>query len=99
MYFVDYILSFLLGIEDEEKKKYISYGDREDALIVIVPSGFFAPGNYLSVKSMPKEPLNEIDGIPLLFGTDEITQKNGKKYIFADIIASSVYFMLLSINK
>ncbi len=80
----DYILTFLCGAE----ARFVSYGDDPAAKIVIEPSGFF------DAPRMPELPLSEIDGIPLLFGTPEITERNGQLRLKADIAASA--FFLLS---
>lgn len=91
---VDYIIEFLLGEENKEANNYISYGETDNAKIVIVPSGFFDDTHYLLKESLPSEPLKTIDGIPFLYGEDKTEYKNGKIYIYADVVASS--FFLLS---
>ncbi len=80
----DYILTLFCG----GGAHFVSYGEDPAAKIVIEPSGFF------DVPRMPELPLSETDGIPLLFGTPEITEVNGQLRLKVDLVASA--FFLLS---
>lgn len=90
---VNYIITFLTGIEDSSGK--ISYSKEPDlnVPITIINSGFFDEGIYLTESSMPSLPLANWKGIPLLFGDDKEVDLQGHFVIYADIIASS-YFLL-----
>lgn len=90
---IDYIIRFLLRDEKGQYNKYISYGYKEEALIVIIPSDFFESSVYLTGKSFPSLPLTELRGIPVLFGKGKTLEENGKIIIYADIIAST-YFLI-----
>lgn len=92
---IDYIIQFL--IRDEHNAHHVGYCNDKTQWskykVVIVPSNFFDDGIYGSPQSMPSLPLQEIEGIPLLFGTPKI-EKLGNTFIcHADLIAST-YFLL-----
>ncbi len=61
--------------------------------LVILPSTFFNEQVYGTPASMPSLPLQEIEGVPLLFGTSKIEWHNTTLVVHADIIASA-YFLL-----
>lgn len=65
--------------------------------LVIYPSGFFDFDNYGHPHSMPTLPLEEWNGIPLLFGSsrEETIEGNGypTKIIYADIVASTFFLI------
>ncbi|WP_138261923.1 polysaccharide deacetylase family protein [[Clostridium] hylemonae] len=89
---IDYIIKFLLGPQNEKFSQYISYGG-DKGRVVIKKSGFFMPEIYMTENSLPKFPLKEIKGLPILFGDDTIEKKENKIILGADIIASS-FFMI-----
>jgi len=96
---LDYTLKVLLGegYDSVLLRKYIAYSDaasaRENgARLCIVPSGFFAE-HYGKAESLPKLPLQEIEGVPLLYGSPRIRREGKQLIIHADIIASA-YFLL-----
>lgn len=60
--------------------------------IHIIRSGFFDDG-YGTPGSLPKLPLAEIEGVPLLFGKPLVERKGNRLIVHADIIASA-YFLL-----
>lgn len=90
---IDYIILFLLGEENKGLFQYISYGKQKDARVIIKKSEFFDDSVLYTDRSRPKEKLPNLDGIPVLFGTDEIRFENDKVYIGADLIASTFYFI------
>lgn len=93
-----YIIRFLLGDDiSEEVVAAIGYTDNPKHYgrysIIIVPSGFFNDHIYGTPASLPKLPLQEIEGTPLLFGTPEVKQSGDTLFIYADIIAGT-YFLI-----
>lgn len=90
---VNYIITFLTG--SKESTEIISYSKKPDLTvpITIIDSGFFDEDNYLTEKSMPVLPLENWNGIPILFGKDKEEIIQGHYVVYADIIASS-YFLL-----
>lgn len=96
---VIYALTTLLGggALDDSLLRRIVYQSPQgslpaSAVLCIVPSGFFGEG-YGTPASMPALPLKEVEGVPLLYGTPEISRQGGCVVVRADIIASA-YFML-----
>ncbi len=103
-HFVDqrwqYALSILLGMDGRELPvyaKYFHYGDVQEAStsarIVIKPSTFFHQDVHGTASSLPQLPLNEIMGVPLLFGTPEVMRQGDRIVTNADMLASA-YFLL-----
>lgn len=90
---VDYILRFML--RDEDLIQYVSYGETNEnrVKICIVPDNHFWT-NYGKSNSIPELPLKKWHGTDILFGDAREEKKNGKVYIYADVVASS--FFLLS---
>ena len=88
---VKYIISFLLGEQNSYLVNQIEYTNNSKAKIVIVPSRFFDDDVYMTQASMPQMPLDEIDGVPLLFGNKQIVWDNQRLVISADIIASTFF--------
>ena len=88
-----YILSVLL--RDTSYIDIISYSDNVDLQtpVTIIPSEFFKVNFYATEKSIPTFPLQEWEGIPLLYGYPEVKLQNGRLIIYADIIASSFFLM------
>lgn len=95
---LDYTLQVLLGDESiGALRKYISYSESEPRTentvrLYIIPSGFFGE-DYGKTSSLPALPLEEIEGTPLLYGTNQIRREGGRLIIHADIIAST-YFLV-----
>ena len=95
---ISYIIRFLLGEAYADSfSKWIGYTSNPQEFskyrIVIIPSPFFNPDVYGTALSMPQLPLNEIEGIPLLFGSPQTEWRENTCITHADIIASS-YFLL-----
>lgn len=90
---VQYIFSILLG-EGEWKDK-IAYSREADtkALVTIQASDFFEEDIYLTEKSIPKLPLAQWHGIPLLFGEPKEEMIDGRMILHGDLIASSFFLM------
>jgi hypothetical protein len=92
---IDYIIQFL--IRDEHNAHHVGYCNDKTQWskykVVIVPSNFFDDDIYGTQKSMPSLPLQEIEGIPLLFGTPKIEKFKNTIICHADLIAST-YFLI-----
>ncbi len=94
----NYIIEFLLNVESpKEYAKKIGYTSDsslfENYDVVIIPSDFFSENVYGTQKSVPKLPLQNFKGIPLLFGEPRIEKIENKVVCYADIVASSFYFI------
>lgn len=92
---IDYIIQFL--IRDEHKAHHVGYCSDKTQWskykVVIVPSNFFNDIIYGTPQSMPSLPLQEIEGIPFLYGTPLIEKIDNTIICHADIIAST-YFLI-----
>ena len=92
---IDYIIQFL--IRDEHNAHHVGYCNDKTQWskykVVIVPSNFFDDDIYGTQKSMPSLALQEIEGIPLLFGTPKIEKFENTIICHADLIAST-YFLI-----
>lgn len=91
---VSYIMRFILDYNEENVISFVSYGADSSAKLVIEPSGFFDDGIYLTERSLPSLPLQEWDGVPILFGEPKVWEERGQIHIGADLVASA--FFLLS---
>lgn len=95
---VQYITRFLLG-DDVSRNLVKTIGYTADPStfhqynVVIIPSGFFTETVYGHTSSIPSLPLQEIEGIPLLFGTPQTKVIGATLVVHADIIAST-YFLI-----
>ncbi len=95
---IQYIIQFLAG-DDVSKAITSRIGYTSDKYafekyhIIIVPSGFFGNEVYGKPGSMPVLPLQEIENIPILFGSGQIEFINESMVIHADLIAST-YFLI-----
>ena len=85
-----------------EAMAHVVYGPSPSARpmpeVVIVPCGFFDEGVYGSPTSLPRLPLDRIEGIPVLFGSPEVERRAGpggfpRLIVHADLVASA-YFLL-----
>lgn len=95
---ISYIIKFLIGGENPgELLSLVGYTSDINKIsnyrVVIVPSHFFSDGVYGTDASLPALPLDEIEGIPLLFGSPKIEWVNDVLVVYADIVASA-YFLL-----
>lgn len=94
---IAYIITFLLGEENKKFCKDIGYTDDEKLFsqykIVIKPAAFFQENVYDKESSLPSLPLQEIEDIPLLFGSPTIEIQNNTIITNADIIASSFFLI------
>lgn len=95
---INYMIRFLIGEEHEPGlSRYVGYTDDTfryaDYKVVIKPSGFFNAGVYGTDRSMPKLPLAELQGVPILFGEPVLEWVEKTLVVHADIIASA-YFLL-----
>lgn len=91
---LQYLTAFLLGEGNESLSSLISYGDDSVAPLVVEPSGFFSEGVYLTEKSLPALPLQELEGVPVLFGSPTLRKEGKRLFLGADLFASA--FFLLS---
>ena len=95
---ISYITKFLIGGEKADVlASLVGYTSDPNKFsryrVVIIPSPFFRDEVYGTAESMPKLPLEEIEGIPLLFGSPKIEWQGDTWVVHADIIASA-YFLL-----
>lgn len=95
---VDYVLGILLGagVGENVEGWPVAYenADKEtgsNAPLSILPSGFWGDA-YGTVGSLPKLPLPQIEGVPLLYGTPEVRRDGRRLIVCADVIASA-YFL------
>ena len=91
--FITYIIKFLIGGEKAgtlsslvgytaDPNKFSRYR------VVIIPSPFFRDEVYGTAESMPRLPLNEIEGVPLLFGSSKVEWYGDTWVVHADIVAA-----------
>lgn len=93
-----YLIRFLLGdeIPGEIVGKIGYTADRNRFAryqLVIVPSGFFSEAVYGTPASLPALPLPEVEGVPLLFGSQKMEWVGDTWVVHADLIAST-YFLI-----
>lgn len=92
---IDYIIQFL--IRDEHNAHHVGYCNDKTQWskykVVIVPSNFFDNNIYGTQQSMPSLPLQEIEGIPFLYGSPHIEKIENTIVCYADLIAST-YFLI-----
>ena len=92
---IDYIIQFL--IRDEHNAHHVGYCNDKTQWpkykVVIVPSNFFDNNIYGTQQSMPSLPLQEIGGIPFLYGSPHIEKIENTIVCYADLIAST-YFLI-----
>lgn len=96
--FISYIIKFLIGGEKAGALgSLVGYTSNPNKFsryrVVILPSPFFQDDVYGTAESMPKLPLDEIEGVPLLFGSSKVEWCGDTWVVHADIIASA-YFLL-----
>ena len=93
----DYIIGFLLGDENADAKKYISYTDDNSHFsqykLIIIPSGFFEKGVYGTPQSIPELPLPLLEDTPVLFGQPKVEISNGTFILHADFVASCFFLI------
>lgn len=93
-----YLIRFLLG-EDVPEEVVASVGYTADYNqfarynVVIIPSGFFDQDRYGTSASLPSLPLTEVEGTPLLFGSQKMEWVGYTWVVYADLIAST-YFLI-----
>ena len=95
---ISYIIKFLIGGEKAGAlSRFVGYTSDPNKFshyrVVIIPSPFFRNEVYGTAESMPKLPLEEIEGVPLLFGSPKVEWQGDIWVVHADIIASA-YFLL-----
>lgn len=93
-----YIIRFLFGEDIPEGFiTTVGYTNNRDLFerynVVFIPSAFFSENVYGTEASLPTLPLQEIEGVPILFGTPEVESIDGTLVIHADLIAST-YFLI-----
>lgn len=95
---IAYILQFLIGEHvPSEIVKLIGYTDNPEEYtqykLVIKPSAFFDQQNYGTEASLPKQPLQQWEEVPILYGEDTTEMIDGTLIIHADIVAGT-YFLI-----
>lgn len=95
---LSYIIKFLIGGDKAgELSSLIGYTSDPNKFsryrVVIIPSPFFRDEVYGTDQSMPKLPLQEVEGVPLLFGSPKMEWIGDTWVVHADILASA-YFLL-----
>ena len=95
---ISYILKFLIGGKNAGGlSSLVGYTDDprkfSDYHVVIIPSPFFRNDIYGTEQSIPQLPLEEVEGIPLLFGSSKTELIGDTLITHADILASA-YFLL-----
>jgi len=85
-----YLLKWMLG--DFYRDDLISYGGNGGTPVRIIPSRFFESPR------LPEQDLPVLDGMPVLFGNNEIEFTDGHWNISADFIASA-FFMLSRVEE
>ncbi|MCM1042444.1 MAG: polysaccharide deacetylase family protein [Bacteroides sp.] len=94
-----YLLRFLTGVDDEAVLRTfrIGYTNEEEKFahydLVFIPSGFFESENYGKASSIPISPLQEINGIPFLYGTNSVERRGDTVLVYADLPASAFFFL------
>ena len=83
---IDYILRFLVGEAFAgDLGSLVGYTSDPDGFgkykVVIVPSSFFSEAMYGATVSLPSLPLQEIDGVPLLYGNPMIDRVERKSVV------------------
>jgi hypothetical protein len=94
---ISYLINFLAGSSDTDYTAIVGYTANQEEFskykIVIIPSTFFDSNSYGKHSSIPTLPLQEINNIPLLFGSPKVEKIKDTLVVHADIIASA-YFLL-----
>lgn len=92
--YVDYMIQFLLGEENQHLSSLVSYGGESNTgKVIIKPSDFFHDDIFLSKDSIPQLPLKELEDIPILFGEPEYVIEDGQVVLSADIIAGTFFLI------
>lgn len=93
-----YLLRFLTGLDDEALLRTFRIGytvDEEKFThydLVFIPSGFFESEHYGKAASIPQN-LQEINGVPFLYGNPTIEKRGETVLVHADLPASAFFFM------
>lgn len=90
---VEYIIRFLLGEGNDVFLPMVSYGPQENAKVIIEPSSFFEDSVYMTEKSLPKIPLQKLEGAEILYGEPRIIKSDGQVRICADLVASAFFLL------
>lgn len=95
---IRYIVRFMTGEHlSDDVSRFVGYTSEEASFanykVVIIPSGFFDRENYGTEKTKPSIPLNQIEGVPFLFGTPDVERAGDTIVVRADLVASA-YFLL-----
>ena len=91
---INYILEFLLN--GNEYVRYVGYSkdstEWKNYKVVIVPSSFLEEHKEGKVQ-MPQLPLQQFEGMPILFGEPKVEQVNDTLVIYADLVASACFLL------
>lgn len=96
---IRYALSILLGEpgpRELEWPRWFGYAQpgKQPAgtKLLIVPSGLFGP-RYGTRETLPRLPLADVEGTPLLYGEPRIERHGETLVVYADILASAYYLL------
>ncbi len=103
--FITYLIEWL--VDDHELAQQIAYSsdpkEWEGKRLVIRPSGFFDDGIFLTQQTLVEgvnsflpsrgwiDGMEDVKYIPVLFGTNEVHEENGRIILNADLIAATFY--------
>ena len=95
---VDYILRLLAGEAfSGDVCSLVGYTSDPNKFgnykVAIVPSFFFSETMYGTTPSLPALPLQEVEGMPLLYGNPSVERVGDTLVVYADIVASA-WFLL-----
>ena len=94
---IAYLISFLLREENKSLARHVVYGlpkeNTDIKTLYIVPSGFFDSKDYMTAASLPKLPLLDCEGVPVLYGSNKIEIRDDYVVLEIDILAST-FFMI-----
>jgi len=94
---VEYAVELLLGEQgvDLLRRGVVRYGrgeagDARPAKLCILPGGLFGP-SYGRAESLPSLPLQQVEGVPLLYGEPVVRHDEGTMVVHADVVASAFF--------
>lgn len=94
---IRYLINFLAGNSEADFSSIIGYTANQEEFsrykVVIIPAAFFNADYYGKPSSIPVLPLQQINNIPLLYGTPKLEKIEATLVVHADIIAST-YFLV-----
>ena len=92
---IAYAIDLLLGEENQwrySRPDWFCYQSPEslptECRLCVVPCGFFGPA-YGSKQLLPSMPLNQFEGVPILFGEPRVERSGDCLVLHADFLATS----------